>query len=256
MEQAVEKQSPPDEAKKSSSEEDKKTSAETEQRGFKRFIHQQVKPFVFIVLILCALRSSVADWNDVPTGSMNPSIIEGDRIFVNKLAYDLKVPFTTWHVAQWGDPSRGDVVVFYSPVDGVRLVKRVVGVPGDTIQLVENRLYVNGAPASYGPLDPAFAKEMQGRAAGVTFESEKVGNVSHPVMQLPHALSRSTYGPVVVPAGNFFVMGDNRDNSFDSRFWGFLDRNNIVGRASAVAISLDPDNYYLPRWHRFFHAMP
>ena len=82
------------------------------------------KPFVFVILIVLSFRSSIADWNDVPTGSMKPTILEGDRIFVNKLAYDLKVPFTTWHLAQWGDPRRGEVIVFYSPADGVRLVKR------------------------------------------------------------------------------------------------------------------------------------
>src|SRR5215204_5480703 len=125
-----------------------------------RFVHQQVKPFVFVVLILCMVRSSIADWNDVPTGSMNPTIIEGDRIFVNKLAYDLKVPFTTWHLAQWGDPRRGDVVVFYSPADGIRLVKRVIGEPGDVIELRDNHLFVNGAAAAYQPLDPEIVKQM------------------------------------------------------------------------------------------------
>src|SRR5688500_3329919 len=90
---------------------------------FTRFLHQHVKPFAFTLLVLLMVRSSIADWNDVPTGSMNPSIIEGDRIFVNKLAYDLKVPFTTWHVAQWGEPERGDVVVFYAPGSGTRMVK-------------------------------------------------------------------------------------------------------------------------------------
>src|SRR5829696_6560206 len=120
---------------------------EPTQSKFKRFLNQHVKPFVFVVLVLCMVRSSIADWNDVPTGSMRPSILEGDRIFVNKLAYDLKVPFTTWHLAAWGDPKRGEVVVFYSPQDGVRLVKRVIGEPGDVIELRQNRLLVNGKPA-------------------------------------------------------------------------------------------------------------
>src|SRR3982750_3834292 len=83
-----------------------------------RFLREQIRPLVIMVLILFAVRSSVADWNDVPTGSMKPSILEGDRIFVNKLAYDLKVPFTTLHIAQWSNPKPGDVVVFYSPDQG------------------------------------------------------------------------------------------------------------------------------------------
>src|SRR3954454_19378491 len=101
-----------------------------------RFVWEHVRPFAFLTLVLFAARSSIADWNDVPSGSMNPTILEGDRIFVNKLAYDLKVPYTTWHVAEWGGPQRGDVVVFYAPTDGTRMVKRVIGLPGDTISLV------------------------------------------------------------------------------------------------------------------------
>src|SRR5215210_4682828 len=120
---------------------------------------RQARPFVFVVLIVLSFRSSIADWNDVPTGSMKPTILEGDRIFVNKLAYDLKVPFTTWHLAQWDNPRRGEVVVFYSPQDGVRLVKRVIGEPGDVIELRNNQLFVNGQAADYGSLDPAIVKQ-------------------------------------------------------------------------------------------------
>ena len=225
---------------------------------FQRLMHDYVKPFAFVALILCTLRSSIADWNDVPTGSMNPSILEGDRIFVNKLAYDLKVPFTTWHIAEWGQPTRGDVVVFYSPVTGVRLVKRVVGLPGDTIELRNNCLYVNGQPASYGPLDPNIVKQMTGHpgASGGVYTSETVLGRTHPVMELPRLPGRPDYGPEVVPAGQYFMMGDNRDNSDDSRYWGFVPRGLIVGRASAVAISFDPGNSYLPRWSRFFTSLP
>ena len=93
----------------------------------RQYWRQEIRPLLILVVVLCSIRSSLADWNDVPSGSMNPTIIEGDRIYVNKLAYDLKVPFTTWHLATWSNPQRGDIVVFYSPHDGIRLVKRVVG---------------------------------------------------------------------------------------------------------------------------------
>src|ERR1017187_10571202 len=109
------------------------------QRG-RQCARQEIKPLLILVLVMCALRSAIADWNDVPTGSMKPTILEGDRVFVNKLAYDLKVPFTTWHLAQWDNPKRGEVVVFFSPTDGVRLVKRVVGLPGDRIELANNEV--------------------------------------------------------------------------------------------------------------------
>src|SRR5277367_1455883 len=113
------------------------------------FLKKEAKPLLIMVLVMLAFRSAIADWNDVPTGSMKPTIVEGDRIFVNKLAYDLKVPFTTWHVAEWAGPERGDIVVFNSPVDGTRLVKRVVGLPGDTIEGRNDHLWINGRPVNY-----------------------------------------------------------------------------------------------------------
>ena len=110
-----------------------------------RLWQEWLRPLILVVAVMAPLRSAVADWNDVPTGSMKPTILEGDRVVVNKLAYDLKVPFTTWHLAQWDDPERGDIVVFWSPADGKRLVKRAVGIPGDKIELRDNMLVVNGA---------------------------------------------------------------------------------------------------------------
>src|SRR5271170_4889031 len=108
-------------------------------RGLLKAWHEYRGFAAFIVLML-VFRSALADWNSVPTGSMKPTILEGDRIFVNKLAYDLKVPFTTWHLAEWANPKRGDIVVFYSPEDGTRLVKRVVGLPGDVVELRNEQL--------------------------------------------------------------------------------------------------------------------
>src|SRR6266481_3194683 len=113
---------------------------------------KEVRPLLVLALVLFAICSSLADWNDVPTGSMKPTILEGDRVYVNKLAYDLKVPFTTWHLAEWSNPKRGDIVVFYSPYDGQRLVKRVIGLPGDTLELRNNVLVLNGAPLQYKPI--------------------------------------------------------------------------------------------------------
>src|SRR5215471_13813048 len=116
---------------------------------------REIRPLVLLALVVCSIRSSLADWNDVPTGSMKPTILEGDRVYVNKLAYDLKVPFTTWHLAEWGNPQRGDIVVFYSPYDGKRLVKRVIGLPGDSIELRNDNLILNGQAVQY----QAFSSE-------------------------------------------------------------------------------------------------
>src|SRR5580700_6015481 len=116
--------------------------------------HGWIRPFALFFAVMAPLRSAVVDWNWVPTGSMKPTILEGDLVLVNKLSYDLKVPFTTRHLAQWGDPARGDIVVFFSPADGTRLVKRVVGLPGDTVELRGDVLYLNGAAQSYSVQDP------------------------------------------------------------------------------------------------------
>src|SRR3954471_5088979 len=103
---------------------------------------KDIRPLLILAVVLFAVRSSLADWNDVPTGSMKPTILEGDRIFVNKLAYDLKMPFLDQPLLEWSDPKREDIVVFRSPIDGTLFVKRVVGLPGDRIELRDNRLFV------------------------------------------------------------------------------------------------------------------
>ena len=209
-----------------------------------------VRPLILVLIISGAFRSAVADWNDVPTGSMNPSILEGDRIFVNKLAYDLKVPFTRWRLAQWGGPARGDVVVFASPADGKRLVKRVVGLPGDVLELRDNRLLINGQAVSYAA-PPAGAERPEG-----VLEREQLGGHDHPIIITPSARSRQSFGPVTVPADCYFMMGDNRDVSFDSRYFGFVERRLIAGRAGGVVLSVDPARHYAPRWGRFFTTLP
>jgi signal peptidase I len=188
---------------------------------------------------------------------MKPTILEGDRIFVNRLAYDLKVPFTTWHIMEWGDPRRGDVVVLYSPEDGKLLVKRVIGLPGDRIELRDNQLFINDEPAQYEPLEHDLTNEVTTDERMVhDFARERLGDQSHPVMTVATRWSQSSYGPENVPSGEYFLMGDNRDNSKDSRFFGFVERRAILGRATATAISVDPQNYYKPRWHRFFRSLP
>ena len=121
------------------------------------------RDLLIVLLFMVPFRSSIADWNQVPSGSMKPTILEGDRIFVNKLAYDLKVPLTKIQIATWGNPERGDIVTFESPRDGTRLVKRVVGVPGDTIEMQNNRLIVNGEPAVYSPLAAGIRDNVTGQ---------------------------------------------------------------------------------------------
>ena len=218
---------------------------------------KEIRPLLIMAVIMFSIRSSLADWNDVPTGSMKPTILEGDRVFVNKLAFDLKVPFTTRHLAEWGQPSRGDIVVFFSPHDGMRLVKRTIGLPGDVIAMRDNQLFVNGQAVGYAPLDARTVGELPAREqAAHGFAEELLPERKHAVMTTPQNPAPRTFAPITVPSGHYFMMGDNRDDSFDSRFYGCVAREKIVGRVPSVVISMDPKAHYRPRWHRFFTMLP
>jgi signal peptidase I len=213
--------------------------------------------FLVALLVATSFKSAIADWNVVPTGSMKPSILEGDRIFVNKLAYDLKFPYTTWHLVEWRFPKRGEVVVFNSPADGQRLVKRVVGVPGDSIEMRKNRLKINGETIRYEPIKDRDKYDMSFCAESSRFcVYENLDGARHPVMITPDRLAMRSFGPVTLPEGKYFVMGDNRDDSADSRYFGFVDRSSVVGKATSIVISLDIHDRYRPRWGRFFTDLP
>ncbi len=214
----------------------------------KKKVLNEIRVFLAMLLVVSSLRSALADWNDVPTGSMKPTIEEGDRVVVNKLAYDLKIPFTTVELFKWGDPHRGDIVVLFSPVDGTRLVKRVVGVPGDRIEMRDNQLFVNGRAAKWKEIGSQDDTE-QGSSVLV---EENLAGLTHQMMFTPQIPAVRSFGPLTVPTSRYFVMGDNRDNSNDSRFIGLIDRRRIVGKATAVAFSFDRSHHFAPRFERFF----
>lgn len=183
---------------------------------------------------------------------MKPTLVEGDRIFVNKLAYDLKVPFTTWRLARWDDPTRGDIVVFFSPHDETRLVKRVIGLPGDTVEMRAGRLWLNGELVPEVPIAASELAHMGGKERISRFYSlEQLPGKAHPKADMPFVQSRREMPPMLIPAGQYFMMGDNRDESFDSRYFGLVERRRIVGRAQAIVFSLDRENAWLPRSGRF-----
>lgn len=208
------------------------------------------------LLFLCLMlgfRSAWADWVTVPTGSMNPTILEGDRVLVDKRVFGLRIPFTRVHLTVGANPARGDIVVFDSPVDGTSLVKRVIGIPGDVVALEGDRLTVNGRAARYSGAD---IESVRGLLAATAAEHPlllREEGLSHPhdVMILPDRMARRSLDAVVVPPGMYFMMGDNRDNSADSRYFGFVPRRDIIGRATRVIVSLNPDKHYTPRSDRF-----
>jgi signal peptidase I len=185
---------------------------------------------------------------------MEPTILVGDLVFVDKVAYDLKVPFTTWHMAEWGNPKHGDIVVCFSPKDGLRLVKRVVGVPGDEVELRNDRLFLNGVPMAYGPVAPSVVAGLSPtEKSNALFATEVLAGRDHAMMVMPQRSAMRTFGPLRVPAGSYFVMGDNRDNSNDSRYFGFVPRDQIVGEAKMVLASANWSAGV--RWGRFFSAL-
>jgi signal peptidase I len=230
--------------------------AKTLRARVRQFWRKEIRPMAITALIIFAARSSFADWNKVPSGSMKPTILEGDRVFVNKMAYDLKVPFTTLHLAKWSAPQRGDIVVFYSPQDGMRLVKRTVGLPGDTVELRNDELIINGEKVAYQSITDDLLRDVAAtdRASSV-YASEALPGRSHLVAGIPEISAKRNFGPIQVPEGCYFMMGDNRDNSYDSRYFGVVKRSRILGRATAVVASLDPEHRLRPRWDRFLSPL-
>jgi signal peptidase I len=209
------------------------------------------KTLAIIVFIIIPLKSSIADWNWVPSGSMNPTILEGDLVYVNKLAYDLRFPLTFYRLAKWSKPERGDIVICFSPEDKTRLVKRVIGLPGDTIEMRANVLFINGEALKYSKTDIDYADRLQAalRKSSI-FATEDLEGYKHTVMSVPAVKAKRSFGPVTVPQNSFFVMGDNRDMSRDSRFFGFVKSNAIIGRATRIIVSFDKTDWYQPRLSR------
>ncbi|MDO6558739.1 signal peptidase I [Paraglaciecola chathamensis] len=209
-------------------------------------LYRDNKSVLLFIVLMCVFRSAIADWNEVPTGSMQPTIVEGDRIWVNKLAYDVSTPFVNYSLLKLADPVRGDIIVFDSAPADKRLVKRVVGIPGDTIAMIDNVLYINQQPLSY---ENNVAK---GHFSEVT---ENLLGVQHRIRVANNGSRLSSFTPLTIPADYYLAMGDNRDNSADSRVIGLIPRDEIIGRANKVVMSLNYDNYYLPRTERFLHTL-
>ena len=198
-----------------------------------------------LVFILCLglFRTAIADWNPVPTGSMRPTILEGDVVLVNRLAYDLKVPFTDISLAELGDPQRGDIVTFSSPKDGTRLIKRLVALPGDIVTARTGSSSISSPPI-FG--DQRFVN----RSAGPQSMPRAPSRRQLRSVQVAGVRAKSNFGPIAVPAGAYFMMGDNRDNSEDSRYIGSVPRHLLIGRAGRILVSADIKHDWQPRFER------
>jgi signal peptidase I len=205
--------------------------------------------FLLFLLGLGLFRTAVADWNPIPSGSMRPTLLEGDVVLVDRLAYDLKLPLTDVAVARLGQPQRGDVVTFHSPRDGTRLIKRIVGLPGDTIAMRNEVLFVNGQPADYGEL-VTVREGKRGVAAEEVRTVERLAEREHAVQFLPGKPADRSFPPMRVPADHYFMLGDNRDDSADSRYIGMVPRRLLIGRAHHILVSADILDHWTPRFAR------
>ncbi|TWI62509.1 signal peptidase I [Pseudoduganella lurida] len=209
--------------------------------------------FFPVIALVFVLRSFLFEPFKIPSSSMVPTLLVGDLILVNKFTYGIRLPIVNQKIIQINDPQRGDVMVFKYPMDMSQdYIKRVVGVPGDKITYENKRLTVNGKPVTYGALDDylddeslVYKKQFTEGLTGVEhriLNDERAGTLNlSDVRDFPHkdACTYSYEGfTCVVPAGNYFMMGDNRDNSADSRYWGFVPDKNIVGKAVAVWMNL------------------
>ncbi len=230
---------------------------------FKKQNVESLKSICTAILLALIFRSVIASPYKIPSGSMIPSLKIGDFIFVSKLSYGLKIPFTNKNLINFSIPKRGDVIVFVAPPDPrIDYIKRVIGIPGDKIELKNDKLYINDALAERTEVkDPELLKDYPSssiREAATTY-IEKVGDKKHAMMEISRIAEN--FGPVVVPPGHLFMMGDNRDNSGDSRVWGFAPMENVRGRALFIWLSLDSvdpyirfsDKFVIPsiRFHRF-----
>lgn len=207
----------------------------------------------FILFLMCfgIFRTAIADWNPIPSGSMRPTILEGDVVFVNRVAYDLKLPLTEVSLVRLGEPQRGDIITFNSPTEGTRLIKRVVALPGDVVAMQNEVLSVNGQVARYEGLQPAEEALAPGVVVRAMRATESVQGTEHAVQFLEGANGRHSFAAMTVPEGHYFVLGDNRDNSADSRYIGFVPREKLIGRAVRVLVSADITDRWQPRFSRW-----
>jgi len=212
---------------------------------------RQNRGFLLFLLGFAFFRAAVADWNPIPSGSMRPTIVEGDVVLVDRLAYDFKVPFTDLSLVRLGDPERGDVVTFTSPKDGTRLIKRLVAVAGDVVEMRDERLIINGAVAEYSDSVSGQERTAYGFAVRSVQETERIAGNKRTVQYLPEVSALRSFGPLVVPENSYFFLGDNRDDSADSRYIGVIPRQRLIGRAHHVLVSADIKGSWLPRFERF-----
>ena len=202
-------------------------------------IIEYAKSFFPVLFLVLVLRSFLIEPFQIPTGSMIPTLNVGDFILVNKYAYGIRLPVIGTKIISVDDPERGEVMVFIPPHENKYYIKRVIGLPGDTVRYENKTLFINGEEIQKEYIENITVSTSIGGLAG-TLSSETLGSVVHPTQHIDVAGGRRLRTTWVVPNGHYFMMGDNRDNSADSREWGPVSEENIVGKAIAVWMHKDP----------------
>lgn len=212
-----------------------------------RWVWEWAKSFQIAFLLFLLVRAFLVEAFKIPSGSMERTLLVGDFLLVNKLVYGAEVPFTRHRLPPLRRPERGDVIVFQWPEDPSKnFVKRLIGTPGDTLAMHDGQLVVNGAPQREGyvvrtdPEATTSEEDFRWQRDYLVHTAEAAGNVYHP--------SRNNWGPLIVPAKSYFVLGDNRDNSLDSRYWGFVPDSLVRGRPMFVYYSYAPDTVHRLAW--------
>ena len=196
------------------------------------------RSFFPVFLIVLVLRSFIVEPFRIPSNSMMPTLLTGDFILVNKFNYGIRLPVVETKIVEVGSPERGDVVVFRYPEDpSTPFIKRVVGVPGDRIGYYDKVLYVNDEPVRQSSIGRYAGVGSGAVMNGASLRTEYIDDAEHQILVQPQA--RSVQGSVVVPAGHYFVLGDNRDNSRDSRYWGTVPDELLIGRAFGIWMNWD-----------------
>ncbi|HKJ70777.1 MAG TPA: signal peptidase I [Gammaproteobacteria bacterium] len=193
-----------------------------------------------VILVVFLIRSFVVEPFKIPSGSMRPTLQVGDFLLVNKFEYGLRIPLVGWKLTDGDAPRRGDVIVFQYPRnESVDYIKRIVGLPGDRVAFHDHTVYVNGEPVPKNPEGPYSYRSKRGQTVHTQRFIERTDSHRYDVLYTRDKRGRTLYEPIKVPAGEYFVMGDNRDNSNDSRYWGYVPEENILGRAFVIWWSWD-----------------
>ena len=209
---------------------------------------EYAKSFFPVLVIVLILRSFLIEPFQIPTGSMIPTLEVGDFILVNKYAYGVRLPIIGTKILEVEDPDRGEVIVFIPPHENKYYIKRVIGLPSDTVRYEDKNLYINGELISKDYVESIMVETSIGDLPGVLY-SETINGVEHSTQNIDAVGRQRARTTWVIPNGHYFMMGDNRDNSSDSRVWGTVPNEDVVGKAVAVWMHKEP-GLHLPTFSR------